>query len=95
MISDLPPKSTIWFFDQTDMHRAKDVLGDHFCLMGNVPISMIKAGTADQVTEYCKDLIDYCGRGGGFILSPGCQIDQGKEETVRALIDVAKEHLPS
>ena len=95
MISDLPPKSTVWFFDQTDMHRAKDVLGDNFCLMGNVPISMIKAGTADQVTEYCKDLIDYCGRDGGFILSPGCQIDQGKEETVRALINVAKEHLPS
>ena len=95
IISDLPPKSTVWFFDQTDMHRAKDVLGDHFCLMGNVPISMIKAGTADQVTEYCKDLIDYCGRGGGFILSPGCQIDQGKEETVRALVNVAKEHLPS
>ena len=95
VISDLPPKSTLWFFDQTDMHRAKDVLGDHFCLMGNVPISMIKAGTADQVTEYCKDLIDYCGRGGGFILSPGCQIDQGKEETVRALVNVAKEHLPS
>lgn len=61
----------------------------------NVPISMIKAGTADQVTEYCRDLIDYCGRDGGFILSPGCQIDQGKEETVRALINVGKEHLPS
>ena len=33
VISDLPPRSTVWFFDQTDMHRAKDLLGKNFCLM--------------------------------------------------------------
>ncbi len=95
VIADLPEKSTVWFFDRTDMHRAKDVLGDKFCLMGNVPIGLVKTGTANQVTEYCKDLIDYCGRDGGFILSPGAQIDETTEENLRALINIGKEHLPS
>jgi len=91
-ITELPKASTVWFFDRTDMHRAKDILGDVCCLMGNVPITLIATGTADQVKTVCKDLIDYCGKGGGFIMSPGTQIDDGQEETVRAMVDFTKEY---
>jgi hypothetical protein len=94
-IAELPRASTAWYFDKTDMHRAKDVLGDKCCIMGNVPITLISTGTSDQVTDYCKDLIDYCGKGGGFILSPGCQVDSAPDENIRVLINVVKEHLPS
>lgn len=94
-IAELPKASTVWYFDKTDMHRAKDVLGDKCCIMGNVPITLISTGTADQVTDYRRDLIDYCGRDGGFILSPGCQVDTSTDENIRALISVAKTHLPS
>ena len=82
----------MWFFDQTDMHRAKDVLGDVCCIMGNVPISLIATGTPEQVKAYCKDLIDYCGKGGGYILTTGTQIDDGQEETIRAMVDFTKEY---
>ncbi len=91
-IKELPRASTVWYFDQTDMHRAKDVLGDHCCIMGNVPISLIATGNAPQVKEYCRDLIDYCGRDGGFIMSPGCQIDYATDDSLRALIDFTREY---
>jgi hypothetical protein len=91
-ITELPKGSTVWFFDRTDMHRAKDLLGDVCCLMGNVPITLISTGTPDQVKACCKDLIDYCGRDGGYILSPGTQIDDAQEETVRAMIDFTKDY---
>lgn len=65
-------------------------LGDTCCIMGNVPISMIATGTAEQVGTYCKDLIDYCGKGSGFILATSTQLDEGQEETVRALVDFPK-----
>jgi hypothetical protein len=39
-----------------------------------------------------KDLIDYCGRDGGYILCPGTQIDDGQEEIVRAMVDFTKEY---
>jgi hypothetical protein len=94
-IAELPRASTVWYFDRTDMHRAKDVLGDRCCIMGNIPVSLIATGSPDNITDYCKDLIDCCGRDGGFILSPGCQVDNSKEENIRALINVAKEYLPS
>lgn len=91
-ITELPRASTLWFFDQTDMHRAKEMLGDTCCIMGNVPITLISTGTAEQVKAYCKDLIETCAEGGGFILCPGTQIDDGQEETIQALVDSAKEY---
>ena len=40
-IAELPKGSTVWYFDKTDMHRAKDVLGDKCCIMGNCRCSSI------------------------------------------------------
>ena len=91
-LTELPKASVLWFFDRTDMHKAKDILGGHSPIMGNVPITMIATGTADQVKACCKDLIDYCGKGGGYILCSGTQLDDAKEETVKAMIDFTKEY---
>ena len=89
---ELPEKSVLWFFDRTDMHKAKDILGGHSPIKGNVPITLIATGTPEQVKDCCKDLIDYCGKGGGYILCSGTQLDDAREETVRALIDFSKEY---
>jgi uroporphyrinogen-III decarboxylase len=89
---ELPQASVLWFFDRTDMHKAKDILGRHSPIMGNVPITMIATGTPEQVKACCKDLIDYCGKGGGYILCSGTQLDDAREETVRAMIDFTKEY---
>jgi hypothetical protein len=91
-LTELPKASALWFFDRTDMHKAKDILGGHSCIMGNVPITMIATGTPEQVEACCKDLIDYCGRGGGYILCSGTQLDDAREETVRAMIDFTKKY---
>jgi len=91
-LTELPKASVLWFFDRTDMHGAKDVLGGHSPIMGNVPITLIATGAPEQVRACCKDLIDYCGKGGGYILCSGTQLDDAKEETVRAMIDFTKEY---
>ena len=89
---ELPEKSVLWYFDRTDMHKAKDILDGHSPIKGNVPISLIATGTPEQVKACCKDLIDYCGKGGGYIICSGTQFDDAREETVRALIDFSKEY---
>lgn len=91
-LTELPEASVLWFFDRTDMHKAKDALKGHSCIMGNVPITLIATGTAEQVKNSCKDLIDYCGEGGGYILCSGTQLDDATEETVRAMFDFSKEY---
>ena len=37
MVSDLPKSSAIWWFDQTDMARAKSILGRTACIAGMCP----------------------------------------------------------
>lgn len=92
VIRDLPKGKTIWHFDQTDMARAKEVLGDVACIKGNVPLTLMQTGTPEAVTAYCKQLIATAGKGGGFILATGAGIEQGKAENLRAMIQCAKEY---
>ncbi|MCL5072098.1 MAG: hypothetical protein M1308_14585 [Actinobacteria bacterium] len=92
VIADFPKGDCIWYFDQTDMKQAKKILGNVCTIMGNVPASLMATGTSDQMTTYCKDLLETCAKDGNFILSNGCQIDEAQEENVLAMINSAKEY---
>ncbi|WP_258360736.1 uroporphyrinogen decarboxylase family protein [Moorella sulfitireducens] len=91
IIRNLPRGRTVWLFDQTDMAEAKEILGDIACIAGNVPITLLTLGTADEVKEYCRRLLKTAGKDGGFILSSGVAIDNIRPENMRALIETAKE----
>jgi uroporphyrinogen-III decarboxylase len=49
-------------------------------------------GTPEAVKECCRELIEVCGRGGGYILNAGAGSAQVKEENLRAMMDAAKEY---
>ena len=86
-IRDLPKGRCIWMFDRTDMAKAKEIVGKTTCISGNVPISKIMTGTPDKVRQICKELIDVAGKGGGYIMAMGCSADEGKADTMKAMID--------
>ncbi len=92
IVKDLPRGSTIWHFDQTDMARAKEVLGDTACIAGNVPSSLLTTSTPDEVKDYCRGLIEVAGRGGGFILTSGAAIEAGRADNLRAMMEAAREY---
>ncbi|MGB9803556.1 uroporphyrinogen decarboxylase family protein [Desulfofundulus sp.] len=92
VIRDLPKGKTVWLFDNTDMAKAKEILGDTACIAGNVPISLLTLGTAEEVKDYCQKLIATAGKDGGFILCNGAVIDDIPPENLRALIQSAKEY---
>jgi len=92
VISDLPKGSTIWLFDQTDMARAKETIGKVACIQGNVPLSLLHAGTGEEVADYTRKLIDDAGEGGGLIVDFGAVADEGKEENLHTMIKTAKEY---
>jgi uroporphyrinogen-III decarboxylase len=79
----------------TDMFKAKEILGDRFCLMGDVPATLFKLGTTEEVEAYCKKLIDVVGKGSGLILAAGCQIpDNAKFENIQTMVNTAKNYRP-
>lgn len=73
----------------TDIYKAKEILGDTMCIMGDVPPSMLSLGTPDEVYNYCRKLIDELGPK-GFILHSGCDMPiDAKLENVQAMVAAA------
>jgi uroporphyrinogen-III decarboxylase len=91
-ITDLPKGKTVWLFDQSDMARAKATIGRVACIQGNMPLSLLHAGTPQQVADHTRKLIDMAGGGGGFILDIGAVADEGKDENLDVMIKTAKEY---
>jgi len=92
VIKDLPRGSAVWWFDQTDMANAKKVLGDTICIAGNIPVSTLRTGTPQDVKEVCRQLIEVCAPGGGYILTGGAALDKGNPDNLRAVTEAAKEY---
>jgi uroporphyrinogen-III decarboxylase len=90
-VKDLPPGWILWHFDQTDMAKAKKILGKTQLLTGNVPTSLICTGTPKAVKEYCRGLLDLCAKDGGYILNGGASCAEAKPENLRAMMEAAKE----
>lgn len=79
----------------TDIFKAKEILKGHMCISGDVPAAMLKLGTPEEVSQYCKQLIDVIGEDNGFILSSGCSVPvDAKPENVEALVEIGKNYYP-
>ncbi len=89
---ELPKAKVLGHFDATDMFRLKEVLGEHMCIRGNVPSSLLQTGTTDDVKAYCKKLIDVVGKDGGLIVCPRSSTDEAKPENLKAMIDFTREY---
>lgn len=91
-ICDLPRGCVIWWFDNTEMARAKETVGQVACIAGNVPLDVLCTGTTDEVTRYCQQLIDVAGKDGGFIFSTGAGIQGAKQANVKAMIEFSRKY---
>ena len=88
-ILELPKGKTISKFEKTDLRKAKEIIGDHSCIIGGPPSSLF-LGPVDKIEPYVKELFADVKEGGGFMLSPGISVPAaGKPENVKALRDAA------
>jgi uroporphyrinogen-III decarboxylase len=91
-VNEFPRGTVCWYFDQTDMAKAKKALGDKCSIQGNIPTSLIVTGSPKDVKEYCRKLIETCGKGGGYTLSAGAGAENPKLENLRAIMEAVKEY---
>jgi hypothetical protein len=89
---DIPAGTTMWIFDQSDMNEVKKRFLGWACYGGNVPASMLKAGSPEDVENYVKNLIEEVAQDGGFLLSTGAVIDDAKPENMHAMIEAGKKY---
>jgi methanogenic corrinoid protein MtbC1 len=75
----------------TDIFQAKEILGGHMCISGDVPAALLTLGSPQDVTAYCRRLIDEVGEGGGFMLTSGCECPVNvRPENLRAMVETGR-----
>jgi hypothetical protein len=91
-IKDMPRASVVWRFEAVDMAAAKQIVGKNNCIAGNLPASILCTGTPTQVKESCRELIETCAPGGGYILTGAAAMDTGDANNLRAMTEAAEEY---
>jgi hypothetical protein len=89
---ELPKGKIIGHFDTTDIFKAKEIVGKHLCIQGNIPASLLQTGTPQEVKEYTRKLIDIVGKDGGYIMSCRGPLDEADPALVKVWIDYTKEY---
>jgi hypothetical protein len=89
-LAEMPEKSLLCHFDQTDMRQVKDILSDRFPIAGNVPASLMSTGTPDEVRAYCENLVELYTDVPGYILAFGCGFEMTTAEKIHAFQDSVK-----
>jgi uroporphyrinogen-III decarboxylase len=91
-IADMPRSAIIWYFEIMDMARAKKILGGNTCIAGNVPASLLVTGSYGQVKDACRELIETCAPGSGYILTGGAGMNLGDANNLKAMMEAAREY---
>ena len=89
---ELPKGKVLAHLDRTDISRAKKILGNHMCIMGNVPASLLQTGTKEEVIRYTRHLIDTVGKDGGYIMACRSPMDETDPELVKTWMDCTREY---
>ena len=86
-------KAVYWFHD-TDIIKVKEMMGDHVCIRGNVPASLLVGGPPSAVEEYVKKSIEGCMEGGGYLVDGGVSgiPNEARHENVQAMTDAVHKY---
>ena len=91
-LAELPKGRTVGYFDNTDLFKAKDVIGDTMCILGGMKVTLLSGGTVQEVRDLTKRLCQVVGKGGGYIMTTnagelgGCNI-----ELIKTWVDTTAE----
>jgi hypothetical protein len=77
----------------SDIFRAREILGNHLSILGDVPPLMLYQAEPEEVDAYCKRLIEEVGKDGAFTMGAGCEIPfNARIENVKVMIESVKKY---
>lgn len=87
---ELPEGKAVAVVEHMDVVQAKEILGGHTCVIGNVPKSL-RYKSPGEVLSYYKDLIRKCGNGGGIMLNISLPYNTPMEK-LKEMVSTVKEY---
>ena len=91
-LAELPAGKIMGMFDQTDLFKAKEIIGDTMCIVGNMPVDILQYGTEEEIFDASRKLIDIVGKDGGFIMSSRSVLDTANADLVKKWGEFTKEY---
>jgi len=89
----LPDQSIVYHVDMADIFEVHKAIGDKFCISGGIPNFLLSYGTADEVRDCCKKVIDGVARDGGYIMDASAIVqNDAKVENIKAMTDFTREY---
>ncbi len=91
--AELPDRSIVYHIDQGDIYKARDILGNKFCLSGGVPNTLLSLGTPEEVRQHCRKIIEDVAPGGGYIMDASAIVqNDATVENMRAMTEATLEY---
>ncbi|GEA17293.1 uroporphyrinogen decarboxylase family protein [Moorella sp. E306M] len=91
-LRELPMGKTAGMFQNSNMFKVKEVLGDVMTIIGGFPVSLLEGGTPEEVREHTRKMCKVLGKNGGFIMSTSTVMDECDPELVKVWVDATKEY---
>lgn len=91
-LTRLPAGKSVGLFQNSDIFRVKEIVGDTMCIMGGMPVSLLRSGSREQIREHTHEVCERVGRGGGLIMSTSVrELESCDPVRVRAWTDATRE----
>ena len=91
--AELPDRSIVYHVDRGDIFEAHRKLGHKFCLSGGIPNYLLSFGTADEVRQCCRKVIDGVAQDGGYIMDASAIMQNDTNpENLRAMTEFTREY---
>jgi hypothetical protein len=90
-LAELPKGKTVGKFQQSNIFKVKEVVGDTMCILGGMPVSMLLGSEPSQIREHTHKVCQEVGRGGGFIMATDISDMEGcNPELIKVWVDATK-----
>ncbi len=91
--AELPDKSIVYHVDKADIFEVHKAIGHKFCISGGIDNALLSYGTADDVRQRCKKVIDGVAGDGGYIMDASAIIQNDASiENIRAMTEFTREY---
>ncbi len=91
-LAQLPKGRTIGQFQSSDIFKVKEIVGDTMCIMGGLPVSILKDGDPSRIREITHELCERVGKGGGFVMATSIgELEGCDPDLIQVWVDATKE----
>jgi hypothetical protein len=92
-LAELPSGKSVGMFQDSDIFKVKEVLGDTMCIVGGMPLSLLKPGSdPERIRARTQQVCENVGKGGGFIMTNNVlELEGCDPDLVEVWVDATKE----